>query len=92
MTVRSCAGSVVAILGDSRPRSFASPKSSTFVLPSSVTMMLAGFRSRCVIPNWWAVLRASASGMANSKKVSNGTPFLGIRSVSGVPLINSIVR
>ena len=29
---------------------FANPKSSTFTVPSSVTLMLAGFRSRWTIP------------------------------------------
>ena len=38
----------------------ASPKSSTFTTPAGVTMMLPGFRSRCVMDFSCAASRASA--------------------------------
>ena len=39
---------------------FASPKSSTFTTPCGVTLIFAGFRSRCVIPFSCAASNASA--------------------------------
>ena len=53
--------------------SFARPKSSTVTRQSAPTMMLAGFRSRCVMPFAWAAARASASGMATATSRSGGS-------------------
>ena len=47
----------------------ARPKSSTLTRPSSLTMTLAGLRSRCVIPCWCAAASASARGIAISKNL-----------------------
>ncbi len=44
----------------SSPTSLARPKSSSFAVPSSVTITLPGFRSRCRIPAAWAPASASA--------------------------------
>ena len=43
---------------------FARPKSNTFTTPASVTIMLAGFKSRWMIPFSWAASRASAICLA----------------------------
>jgi hypothetical protein len=49
---------------------FASPKSSTLIVPAGVILMFAGFRSRWMMPLSWASSRASAicqvgEGIAN---------------------------
>jgi hypothetical protein len=49
--VSSCVG-IVAAIAAALSFSFARPKSSTLTRPSLVTMTLAGFRSRCVMPRW----------------------------------------
>jgi hypothetical protein len=41
-------------------RALARPKSSTLTVPSGRTLMLAGFRSRWMIPCSWAAAKASA--------------------------------
>jgi hypothetical protein len=45
--------------------SFARPKSRIFARRSGVIMMLAGFRSRCVMRCLWAALTPSAIGIAS---------------------------
>jgi hypothetical protein len=71
------------MVGESRdgaggvPPIFARPKSSTFTTPSALVLMLAGFRSRCVISFSCAassaaaicaaILSASSSGIAPSR-------------------------
>ena len=50
VSVGDCDGSPLA----SPPNAFARPKSSTFTVPSSFTLMLAGFKSRWMIPCSWA--------------------------------------
>jgi len=52
--------SVKAAFSGAGPKCLASPKSISLA-PVLVSMMLAGFRSRCVSPTLWAVARASAS-------------------------------
>ena len=42
----------------------ARPKSTTFTTPAGVTMMLAGFKSRCTILFSWAASSASAICLA----------------------------
>ena len=51
---------------------FANPKSSTFTLPSGVTLILAGFRSRWITPFSWAASRASAICRASFRDSSTG--------------------
>ena len=54
--------SVMVTVGASAARlgcSLARPKSSTFTLPSVVSRMLSGFRSRWTIPALWAAASAS---------------------------------
>ena len=63
-----CSVSASASLVDASPYgpvgfSFANPKSRSFA-PAFVSMMLPGFRSRCVTPWRWALSRASAISMA----------------------------
>ena len=56
--------SMVAVSSES-VTCLASPKSSSFTEPSVVTMMLAGFRSRCTTPLRCAASRASAIWIAS---------------------------
>src|SRR5579871_3056052 len=65
-------GELAGSLSPSRLGADASPKSSTLTTPSGVTMMLAGFRSRCVIPFSWAASSASAICRAYASTVSTG--------------------
>ena len=65
----------VTSLGRRPPTSLASPKSSTFTRPSWVTITLAGFRSRWMIPFSCAAASASASAPAISTIRSTGRPF-----------------
>ena len=63
--------------------SFASPKSSTFTMPSGVTLMLAGFRSRWTMPFSCAASSASAIWRAMVSASSSGIgPFRCARQVS----------
>ncbi len=55
-------------------------------------MMLAGFRSRCVMPLACAAAIASASGIAIVSSSASGRPPLGIATASDRPSISSIVR
>jgi len=52
---------------------FASPKSSTFTVPSGVILMLAGFRSRWTIPFACAISRAAAICRAIFRTSSRGS-------------------
>ena len=52
--------------------SFASPKSSTFTVPSGVTLMFAGFRSRWMMPCSCAASSASAICCAIGSASSSG--------------------
>ena len=54
--VGDCEGSPAG----ARSSALASPKSSTFTVPSGRSLMLAGFRSRWMIPRSWAASNASA--------------------------------
>ena len=58
-----------------RPRRPGSANSSTLTRPSSPTITLSGFRSRCVMPTPCAAATASASGIAISKNLLRGIPF-----------------
>ena len=49
-----------------RASAVAMPKSATFTWPSSLTMMLPSFTSRCTSPALWALLSASATSEAIS--------------------------
>ena len=55
--------------------SLARPKSRIFTSPSSVTMMLAGFRSRWTMPAAWARPSASAICAAKSSVLRDGQPL-----------------
>ena len=59
---------------DSGASSLASPKSNTLTRPSSVTMTLLGFKSRCTMPRSCAADNASASGTPISKNCGSGRP------------------
>ena len=73
-------------------RSLASPKSSTFTRPSSLTMMLPGLTSRWTMPLSCAAASASAMGMARSNNRSSSNPRLGIRVARVWPSTSSMVR
>ena len=60
---------------------FASPKSSTFTVPSGVILMLAGFRSRWTIPFACAISRAAAICRAIFRTSSRGSGPRGSRSI-----------
>lgn len=67
--------SVVAV---SRPpvvasRNLAIPKSSTFTMPSSVTITFAGLMSRCTMPARCAVARARQTCAASTATRSGGS-------------------
>ena len=65
---------------------FASPKSSTFTLPSGVTLMLAGLRSRWMTPFSCAASSASAIWSASFRASSTGIgPPLYDRPASPLP-------
>ena len=53
---------------------FANPKSSTFTMPSARTLMLAGFRSRWMMPCSCAASSASAICFAIGSASSRGIP------------------
>src|SRR5262245_25728331 len=69
---------------------FARPKSSTFTVPSGRTWMLAGFRSRWMIPRSCAASSASAICFAIGNASTKGTAPCAIRSASVGPSTNSI--
>ena len=66
--------------GRRRPIAFAKPKSSTFTVPSSRTLMLAGFRSRWTMPRSCAASSASAICLAIGSASSSGIAPRAIRS------------
>ena len=67
----------------------ASPKSSTLTVPSGVTLMLAGFRSRWTTPASCAASRASAICRATSSASSIGRAPCAIRSARVGPSTSS---
>jgi hypothetical protein len=70
----------------------ARPKSRTLRVPFAVSMMLPGFRSRCVIPFEWAKLTASTNGIASSRNRGKRKPPAGIASVRVLPSISSMEK
>ena len=95
--VRRLRGALIgpSMAGAGASASFASPKSSTLTRPScspAPSMMLAGFRSRCVMPFWCAAAIASATGIAIFINRSSGNPAGGMESASDRPSTSSIVR
>ena len=70
---------------------FANPKSNSFV-PDFVSMILPGFRSRCVTPLRWALSIASAISMANCSTCSRGSAPFCKRCASVSPSRYSITR
>ena len=79
--IPACVIAGVVIVGDidrfgedpaGRSIAFASPKSSTFTVPSDRTLMFAGFRSRWMIPCSCAASSASAICFAMGKASSIG--------------------
>ena len=68
-TDRRAGGGAVAGAGSS---ALARPKSRTFTVPSSRTLMLAGFRSRWTTPASWAPCKAKAICHAMDSTSSNG--------------------
>ncbi len=71
---------------------FASPKSSTFASPRSVTKMFAGLRSRCTMPARCAASSASAicSPRVNTLSIGIGLPPIAYFSVR--PCSRSMTR
>ena len=71
----------------------AMPKSMTLVVPSELTMMLAGLTSRWTMPWRWAKCSAehTSAAISSARSVVNG-PSLWIRSFSDFPSTNSITR
>jgi hypothetical protein len=67
----------------------ASPKSSTLTLPSAVSLMLAGLRSRCTMPFSCAASSASAICRAIASVSSTGMAPCAMRSCSVGPSTNS---
>ena len=70
--------------------SLASPKSSTFTVPSSRTLMLAGFRSRWTMPRSCAASSAPAICFAIGSASSMGIGPCAMRSASVGPSISSM--
>ena len=68
---------------------FASPKSSTFTVPSGRHLMFAGFRSRWTMPCEWAAASASAICRAIGMASSNDRRPSAIRSASVGPSTSS---
>ena len=68
---------------------FARPKSSTLTVPSSRTLMLAGFRSRWITPASCATSNASAICLAIGSASSTGIGPLAIRSARVGPSTSS---
>ena len=83
VSVGDCEGSPSGV-GSS---AFANPKSNTFTVPSSRTLMLAGFRSRWMTPASCAASRASAICFAIGRASSRGIGPWAIRSASVGPSI-----
>ena len=73
-------------------RALASPKSNTFTVPSSRTLMFAGFRSRWMIPCLCAASSASAICVAIESASPTGIAALAIRSASVGPSTSSMTK
>ena len=71
---------------------FARPKSSTFTTPSGRSLMLAGLRSRWMMPCSCAASRASAICLAMGSASSTGIAPWAIRSASVGPSTSSMTR
>ena len=71
---------------------FARPKSSTFTLPSGVSLTLAGLRSRWTIPLSWASSSASAICRATTTASSTGSGPRFKRSARSSPSASSMTR
>ena len=69
---------------------FASPKSSTFTVPSGRTFTFAGLRSRWMIPCSWAASSASVICRAIGSASSTGIGPSAIRSASVGPSTSSM--
>ena len=69
---------------------FASPKSSTFTVPSARTLMFAGFRSRWMIPCSCAASSASAICFAIGNASSSGIAPRAMRCDRSSPSTSSI--
>ncbi|HET9372386.1 MAG TPA: hypothetical protein VFO19_19120 [Vicinamibacterales bacterium] len=70
----------------------ANPKSSTFAVPSDLTLMLAGFRSRWTMPASCAVSRATATCLAIASAWEIGSGPRAISSAKSSPGTSSITR
>ena len=81
-----------AAFAGSFSNAFASPKSSTFTLPSGVIFTFAGFRSRWMIPFSCAASSASQICFAIPSDSSTGIGPRLIRSASVSPSTSSITR
>ena len=68
----------------------ASPKSTTFTVPRSVTMTFPGFRSRCTMPASWAAASAAAMGIASFRASRGAIPDFGISACRLWPATYSI--
>ena len=75
-----------------RPTAFARPKSRTLTLPSGVTLMLAGFRSRWMTPFSCAASRPSAIWRAILSADSTGRGAAARNSASVTPYSRSSSR
>jgi dienelactone hydrolase len=87
LAVGSCDRSAPA---PSPSTALASPKSSTFTVPDDVTLILAGFRSRWMIPFSCALSSASASYRASASASGTGIAAVPSRSASVAPSTSSI--
>src|SRR3981081_2204091 len=70
----------------SAPTSLARPKSRTLTRPSVVTITLAGFRSRCMMPFSCAAASASASAPAISTNAFDWQAIRGDQPIQRLPL------
>src|SRR5438874_5597702 len=69
-------GDAVAPSGAVRASSFANPKSSTLTTPSGVILMLAGFRSRWMMPFSCAASSASAIWPRDVERLADRQPSI----------------
>ena len=86
-TLRLLSGTERAASGG--PASLARPKSSTFTVPSGRSLMLAGLRSRWMIPCSWAASSASAISLAMGSASSTAKGPCAIRSARVGPSTSS---
>ena len=93
---RACSGAMYAgvppLASPGVPRRWASPKSSSFTLPSSQRKTLAGLRSRWSTPRWcaWASPRAISSAIRSASAAGIGPSA--IRCARVFPRRSSITR